>query len=265
MTAERLAPWALCLLLWAGLAPAAAFDPFASARIDAAHLGQPLPRALRLTDQHGRAWRLGELLDGRPLLLVPLYYRCPNVCGTTLSTLFTQLDGLPGYRLGRDYRLLAFSFDAAEGPAEARAEQQRLARRWPQLAASPGLFLLSSDAATSRALAAAIGFGYAREPGGREFAHASAVAVVGADGRLSRWLQGLGYQREDLRLALTEAGQGRIGGLGERLLLLCYHYDPRNGVYSSRIMALLRGAAALTALALGLLVLLALRRERRQP
>ena len=38
------------------------------------------------------------------------------------------------------------------------------------------------------------------------------VAVLTPDGRLARWLYGLAPQPSDLALALTEAGQGRIGG-----------------------------------------------------
>jgi protein SCO1/2 len=258
----------LALLLLCSMAlqtcAAQAFDPFSSAAIDIARVGKPVALDVHLTDQQGRAVRLGDLLRGQPALLVPLYYRCPNVCGAALSTLFSQLANQP-YRLGRDFQVIAFSFDPREDAGAAREELRKLSQHWPSLATEPGLHLLTGDAAASQALTRSLGFGYRLDEQLGQYAHSSAVAVVTGDGRLSRWLYGLGYQADDLRLALTEAGQGRLGALREQLLLLCYHYDPQSGTYSSRIIYLLQVAGIGTVMVLGLFIFLALRRDRRGP
>lgn len=198
-----------CWLPQAGAAQP--FDPFTAAGIDTAHVGRPLALDSRFTDQQGRSVRLGDLLNGQPTLLVPLYYRCPNVCGAALSTLFSQLANQP-YRLGRDFQVIAFSFDPREDVGAAREELAKLSQHLPALADEPGVHLLTGDASASQALADSIGFGYRFDPQQQQYAHSSAVAVVTGDGRLSRWLYGLGYQPSDLRLALTEAGQGKLGG-----------------------------------------------------
>lgn len=254
---------ALLMALYLPLGQAEAFDPFAAAGIDSARIGTSLPRDLRFTDQRGRQVRLGEVLDQRPTLLVPLYYRCPNVCGAALSTLFSQLDNQP-YRLGDDFQLVAVSFDPRDDSGAAQEELARLVQGRPWLRDSTSLHLLTGDAAASQALMAAIGFGYRFDEALQQYAHSSAVAVVTGQGRLSRWLYGLGYQPSDLRLALTEAGQGKLGKLGEQLLLLCYHYDPQSGTYNSRIILLLQVAGIITVAVLGSFVLASLRRERRQ-
>jgi protein SCO1/2 len=254
---------ALLWLMTLQLSVAQTFDPFSAAGIDPAQVGQPLARDTRFTDQHDHSVRLGDLLNGQPTLLVPLYYRCPNVCVAALSTLFSQLTNQP-YRIGRDFQVIAFSFDPREDATAAREELAKLSQHWPALAIESGLHLLTGDAAASLALARSIGFGYRFDEQQQQYAHSSAVAVVTGDGRLSRWLYGLGYQADDLRLALTEAGQGRLGALKEQLLLLCYHYDPQSGTYNSRIILLLQVAGVVTVLALGLFILLALRRERRR-
>ncbi|MBV4463664.1 SCO family protein [Pseudomonas sp. SWRI79] len=241
------------------------FDPFSAAGIDTAQVGQRLALDTRFTDQHGRSVRLGDLLGGQPTLLVPLYYRCPNVCDAALSTLFSQLTHQP-YRLGRDFQVIAFSFDPREDSHAAREELAKLSQHWPSLAVEPGLYLLTGDAAAGQALARSLGFGYRFDEQQQQYAHSSAVAVLTGDGRLSRWLYGLGYQASDVRLALTEAGQGKLGAFKEQLLLLCYHYDPQSGTYSSRIIVLLQVAGMATVLVLGLFIVLALRRDRqRQP
>lgn len=250
-----------CLVLQPVMAQG--FDPFTAAGIDSSRVGSRLALDTRFTDQHGGSVRLGDLLNGQPTLLVPLYFRCPNVCGAALSTLFSQLANQP-YRLGRDFQVIAFSFDPREDVSAAREELAKLIQHWPALANAPGLHLLTGDAAASQALADSIGFGYRFDPQQQQYAHSSAVAVVTADGRLSRWLYGLGYQASDLRLALTEAGQGKLGAIKEQLLLLCYHYDPQSGTYSSRIILLLQVAGVATVLVLGLFIGLAVRRERRR-
>ncbi|EJF68207.1 electron transport protein SCO1/SenC [Pseudomonas sp. Ag1] len=250
-----------CLVLQPVMAQG--FDPFTAAGIDSSRVGSRLALDTRFTDQHGGSVRLGDLLNGQPTLLVPLYFRCPNVCGAALSTLFSQLANQP-YRLGRDFQVIAFSFDPREDVSAAREELAKLSQHWPALANAPGLHLMTGDAAASQALADSIGFGYRFDPQQQQYAHSSAVALVTADGRLSRWLYGLGYQASDLRLALTEAGQGKLGAIKEQLLLLCYHYDPQSGTYSSRIILLLQVAGVATVLVLGLFIGVAVRRERRR-
>ena len=73
----------------------------------------------------------------------------------------------------------------------------------------------------------ALGYRYAWDASIGQYAHVAAMAVLTPDGRLARWLYGLGAaSRATLRLALTGAGQAGSGSLAEQLLLLCYHYDP---------------------------------------
>jgi protein SCO1/2 len=257
--------WLWLLLLGVPLAAVAAapFNPFAAAGIDSRQVGTQLPRDLRFVDQQGQSLRFGELLDQRPVLLMPVYYRCPNVCGAALSALFSQLQNVP-YQLGRDYQVIAFSFDPREATDAAQQELNKLVQHWPTLAQNPALHLLTGTAENNAALVGALGFGYSFDELQQQYAHSSAVAVITGDGRLSRWLYGLGYQASDLRLALIEAGQGRIGALKEQLLLLCFHYDPASGTYSSRVIMLLQILGVGTVLALGLFIGSAVYRERRR-
>jgi protein SCO1/2 len=238
-------------------------QPFDAARIDERQLGNQVPLQLSFTDQHGQPHRLADLVKQRPTLLMPVYYRCPNVCGPALANLLQQLE-LLNYQPGQDYQLVVFSFDPRETPADALAQQQELARRWPQLANSPATYLLTSDAPTGQALAEALGFAYHFDTTEQQYAHSSAVAVLTDEGRLSRWLYGLGYQARDIQLALTSAGQGQLGSVGEQLLLLCFHYDPRTGVYSNRVIILLQVLGSVLVVAMLTFVLVQLRRDRQR-
>jgi protein SCO1/2 len=43
---------------------------------------------------------------------------------------------------------------------------------------------------------------------------------------VSRYLYGIKFKERDLRLALTEAAREKFGLSFEKILLMCYHYDP---------------------------------------
>lgn len=258
----------LLLLAALLLAPSAAvyadapFDPFAAAGIDA-RPGAQVPLDASFTNDRGEAVTLGQLLEGRPAVLVPVYFHCPNVCGTQLASLFNLLGTVP-FELGKDYVLIVYSFDPRETPADARAERDRLARRWPALAGSDAVHLLTGPEASSRGVSDALGFRYRWNPQIQEYAHVSAVATLTPSGTLAQWLYGLGYQPNDLRLALTDAGQGQVGDFGDQLLLLCYHYDPRTGGYDNWVIGALQVGGTGTAAALLGFIGLALWRERRK-
>ncbi len=89
--------------------------------------------------------------------------------------------------------------------------------------------------------------------------------VLTPGGRISRYLYGLDYAPRDVRLALIESAEGKIGNLADQILLYCFHYDPVYGRYSAMTMNILRLAAAATVLGLGLLIVLLKRRDRAEP
>ena len=113
-----------------------------------------------------------------------------------------------------------------------------------------------------RGVTAAAGFRYTWDEPTQQFAHPSGIVVATPDGRLSRYLFGLEFGPRDLRLALIEASEGKIGGVIDSVLLYCYHYDPMKGRYGFVIMQALRLAGAATVLLIGGFIVVMLRRER---
>jgi protein SCO1/2 len=94
-------------------------------------------------------------------------------------------------------------------------------------------------------LARAVGFRYAYDPKSDQFAHPAAAIVLTPEGRISRYLYGVALRPLDVRLALAEARQGRIGDLAGRLLLTCFRYDPTTRRYGFFISAVLKGGGGL--------------------
>jgi len=81
--------------------------------------------------------------------------------------------------------------------------------------------------------------------------------VLTPDGVISRYLYGIEYPPRDFRMALVEAGGGRVGTSLDKVILSCYRYDPVKRRYAPFVMAFMRIGAGLVFFALaGLLTVL---------
>jgi protein SCO1/2 len=241
----RLSLALVLLLLTAG--SAMALDPFKDAGIDRKP-GAQVPWDLAFQDQNGASVTLRALSQGRPMLLVPVQHHCPNICGVTLASLLQAIAGQP-LRPGRDFNVVAFGIDPKEGPRDAASDMGRLLETVPSFP-HDAIRGVTGKAADVAAVTRALGYRYAWDPQLEQYDHIAATAVLSPGGRLSRWLYGIAPEPNDIKLAVTEAGQGQVGTWTDQLLLLCYHYDPVTGRYSAAIWTGLRLLAAATLLVL---------------
>jgi len=238
------------LLLW----PAAALAGLTEAQIGQVALSPPagaaVPMALAFTDFNGRAITLGDAIAGRPTLLMPADFTCAQLCGPALSIAASAL-AQTGLRPGRDYSLVVVGIDAQDTIDDAR-------RFTSGQVGGPGVSVLSGSDAAIQSLLTAMGYRLQRDAANGAIAHPAAYVTLTAEGRISRVLSSLALQPTDLRLALIEAGDGRIGGLTGRIALLCYGFDAVHGIYTRQIARLLQIGGALTvvilASALGLML-----------
>jgi len=228
-------------------------------------LGERVPLATPLVDHEGRSVTLDDCLGERPAILALVYYECPMLCNLVLEGLVQGLKGV-GLEPGRDFDVVAISIDPEETPELAAGKRTSALERYGITADDPraGAWRFLVGGATEvNAIADAVGFEYAFVPATGEWAHPAGVTVLTGDGTVARVLQGVEFAPRDLRLALVEASDGRVGTWVDQALLLCFHYDPTRGRYGLAILWLVRGLSALTCLVLGAFVLHWLRRERR--
>ena len=113
---------------------------------------------------------------------------------------------------------------------------------WPPRSSGWVAFLTGSGQNIHRVPDAA-GFGFQLDPETGQFAHSSALIVLTPKGRVSRYLFGVEFSPQDLRLALLEADKGKVGTLTDQVLLYCFRYDPHTGRYSLAILRVIRAAA----------------------
>ncbi|HET8540382.1 MAG TPA: SCO family protein [Anaeromyxobacter sp.] len=231
-------------------------------RIDE-RLGNRIPLDLELVDGSGAPFALRSAFDGRrPVVLALVYYDCPMLCGLILSGMAKAMRE-NGLVLGKDFEAVTVSFDPEEKPAQG-AERRRgylqsmgvpdASRVWP---------FLVGTAEASRALADAVGFHYAKDAATGEWAHLAAIFVLAPDGTVSRYLYGIEYPPKDLRLALVEAADGKVGTSFDRFLLTCYRYDAATRRYEPYALGIVRAGGALVLAALVALIGGLVWRERR--
>ena len=224
-------------------------------------LNEQVPLDLAFRDEDGRAVKLGEYFGKRPVILMFMYYECPNLCPLALDGLIRNLKPL-SFRVGKEFNVLTVSIDPSEGPQIAAAKKHEYLPRYGRAGTEDGWHFLTGEAVSIKQLTEAVGFRYAYDAEKDQYAHASGIIVLTAQGRISRYFYGIEYAPKDLRLGLVEASAGKIGSPVDRLLLFCYQYDPATGRYTLIIMNALRLAGLATVLGLSAFVLIMVRRER---
>jgi protein SCO1 len=223
--------------------------------------GARLPGQLPFRDSDGQSVRLGDLAHGVPLILVPAYLRCPNLCGVVRASLLGALQHAD-LHAGRDYVLAVLSIDPTETNAEASAAKASDLSAFGSGRTQPYWHYLTGTASDITAATDAVGFRNRFDPESQQFIHPAGIVFVTAEGVVSNYLLGVGYTPVEVRSALHSAGVGRIAAAAAPLLLICFHFDPTTGRYSLEILKVLRLAGVLTILTIAGVVFLLFRRER---
>lgn len=256
---RRLPPSALRLPLAVALAavglgagPARALEPLPKGVNIVEKLGESIPPGLTFTDPNGKKVQLDDYLQGdKPLLLTLVYFKCPMLCSLELNGLVGALRE-QNWKLGEQFRVLTVSFDPSEKPETAKKKQAGyLAALGLDAAHARDWAFLTGDKANIAALANAVGFEYRWDAVNKAWDHTAALIALSPRGKITRYLYGVQYPPNDVKLALFEASSGKVGTTLERALLRCYAYDAATKSYKLFAVRFTRVGSLLV---LGLLV-----------
>lgn len=224
-------------------------------------IGEQLPLDVTFHDETGRNVRLGDFFHGRPVVLALAYYDCPMLCTQVLNGMTGSLKTL-SLDAGRDFDVVVVSIDPRDSYQMAAAKKDTYVRSYGRPQSSSGWHFLTGADTSIHPLADALGFHYAYDADLQQYAHGAAIYVITPKGVVSRYLLGIDFAPRDLRLALVEASNNRLGSVVDQVLLLCYHYDPSTGRYSAAILDSIRVGFVLTVGAFLTFVFVSLKRER---
>jgi protein SCO1/2 len=226
-------------------------------------LNSQLPLEAPFRDETGQIRPLGAYFGKRPVVLALVYYDCPMLCTQILNGMVRAAKVLR-FSPGNEYDFVAISFDSRETPAQAAAKKAVYLKTYGHPEAESSWHFLTGDVNSVKSVTEAVGFRYSWDPHSGQFAHASAIYVLTPEGRLSKYFYGVDYSPKDMRLALVEASNNKIGNAVDQILLFCYHFDPHSAKYTPYALGMLRAAGGATVLMLGGFVFIMLRRESRQ-
>ena len=188
---------------------------------------------------------------GKPVLLTLVYFDCPMLCSLVQQGVIKALNQT-GLRLGQDYDGLTVSFSPRDTVGEARLRQGgylQTLKNAEHARPSDWPFLTGGEASI-RALADSVGFHYRWDKESEQFEHPAVSMVLSPDGRISRYLYGVEFSPRDLKLAILEASQGKVGTTLDRVILRCFKYDPASRKYHFYVMGALRLGSGFFAVAL---------------
>jgi protein SCO1/2 len=231
----------------------------------AQRLNTQLPLDLQFKDESGRTVALGEYFGKRPVVLAFVYYQCPMLCTQVMNGISMALKVIP-FTPGKDFDVVLVSFDPRDTPEAANAKKRAHMQHWSVQDTADGWHFLTGDEAAIRQVTSAAGFTYEWDEETGQFAHVSGLLTTTPDGRLSRYFYGVEYSPKELRMALVESGEGKVGSAVEELLLYCFQYDPTTGRYGLVVMNLVRlGGLVTLALVAGFVVVMRRRESRDIP
>jgi protein SCO1 len=208
------------------------------------HLHAPVDLNLTFIAEDGYPVALRDYFQkGRPVILNLVYYNCPMLCTLILNGQTEAMRDI-SWTPGNEYEIVTISIDPRETFADARKKKavylgsfDRPARGWH--------FLADHDGNALR-LAQQVGVKYRYDARQEQYAHPAVVMILTPEGRMARYLYGIRYRSKDLRFALAEASAGRATMALEKILLFCYHYDPKAGRYVYFALNVMRIGGGLT-------------------
>lgn len=263
----------VCLVIFSPLAAFAAQDetrtlPEVSAPITGAEivekLGENVPiDQIWLVDERGDSARMRDLLlPGKPAILNLGYFDCPKLCGLVTNALLSGMQQT-AWTPGNEYQVLTISLDPSETHELAAEKKTNYLKKFDRAGAEQGWRFLTGSAKNLSELSQSTGFGFVWDETSEQYIHAAAIVVISPEGKITRYLYGVSYPELQIRNALYEAADGKVGSTLDKIVLYCFDYDPLSNSYVPVALNIMKLGGLVTMLGLGIFLGLFWLRERR--
>jgi protein SCO1/2 len=194
-------------------------------------LGETVPLDLEFYDESGNLVQLRSVIN-KPTIVTFVYFRCPGICSPLLTELSRMVEKVD-LELGKDYQILTLSFDSSEKPELAADKKENYLSSIPRAVNPAGWHFFTGDSANIRRLTDAAGFYFKRN--GKDWIHAGALIFLSPTGKITRYINGIQYLPFDIKMAVIEASNGKVGPTIAQVLRFCYSYDPQSRTYALNV------------------------------
>jgi len=219
-------------------------------------LDKIIPLDLQFQDEDNQTVSLTSLID-KPTILSFIYFDCPGICPPLLAGISDVVDKLD-MKLGEEYQLISISFNPKDYPKKAREKKLNYVQDIPEADRIHWKWLTGNEANIKTVTDST---GYRYKPQGLDFAHPSAIIILSPEGKITRYLYGLNFLPFDVKMALIEAQKGVSRPTINKILDICFAYDPGGRTYTLQITRI--AGALLLLIALSVLVILLIKGRRK--
>lgn len=190
-------------------------------------LGQKIDLSLQFFDENKKLVSLGEIINGRPTLLLLVFYSCPTTCSVMMAELGNALGGVSKKD---DYQVLSISFDDEESPiAASRLKGNFIHLPGDDFPPNKWRFLWGNNHNVKK-LTKSLGYNYFKLEK-HNFVHPNVLMSLSGDGTIIRYLHGPNFLPFDLSMAITEAMKGTPATSIKKILSYCFSYDSKGKKY----------------------------------
>jgi len=229
--------------------------------------GDEIPLDLPFRNSRGEDVTLRDYFDGdKPVALVLGYYDCPLLCTRVFNGAQDGFKGL-SFTLGKDYRAITVSIDHTNSSSQAAGKKAAMLAGLERTEGEDSWVFLTGDAPQIKRLADSVGYQYRYLPKSGEFSHPAVMVILSPNGVVSNYIYGVDFPAKQLRLALLDAAEGKIGGFFDKVLLFCHVYDPSSGAFTVQAFRVMQVVGTITAVLVvgGVAGLFAAERVWRRP
>jgi protein SCO1/2 len=212
-------------------------------------LGHKLPLSAHLVDEQGKDVKLGDYFGKRPVVLLFGGFTCDGACLTEFEGAAQTLADIKDKSAGTDYDVVAISIDPRETSKVAGEKKKELLQEYGR-PDNGGWHFLTGDEKQVSSVAAAAGYKYYFNAEKDQLANPTALFVVTADGRLSKYFFGTEYVASLVSDSTSDAAKGKIGTPNEPQLMACLKYDPTHNKTRQVVFVAIKIAGFSTLIAL---------------
>ena len=209
-------------------------------------LGQKVQDLATFADENGKPLVFSSLLGKRPIIILPIFYRCTGVCNLELNGVEQTAKQMADRNIGKDFDVVALGINPKEGPELAYAKRQTTLREYDRPGTEKGWHFLTGNMENIRAMTNSLGFKFAYDEAKDQVNHPSGIMVLTKDGTISSYLLGANYTPEKLGGFLDTAAKGEVGQKSREIFFGCVHLDPITGARSIVIENVLKVLGVIT-------------------
>jgi protein SCO1/2 len=243
------------------------------------NLGRQVPLDLKFKDEAGQPIVFGDVLKGRPVVVIPIFYRCQTACSIITDRVMKTLakagraDQLV---VGRDLDIVMVSIHPRETPELARSKKQLILNALTPPTPEPqwrermdaSWRLLTGDEKNVRALVTeTLGVKYKYDPIKNLVNHPTGTIFLTPEGKISSYTIGNDFPTRIAEIQLEAAAKNEVGERADQSMMFgCIMLDPETMKYRPVVQNILRVAGVFTILAMaGLIVTMNIQTKRKNP